>query len=40
MNYAGCKRKFKIDQYVERIQKEIREENEAREEMARARAGG
>ena len=26
MNYNGCKRKFKIDEYVERIEREVREE--------------
>ena len=33
MNYAACKSKFKIAQYVERI------ENEVREELAAARRG-
>ena len=30
MNYAGCKRKFKIAEYVERIEREVMEEKVAR----------
>ena len=37
MNYAGCKRKFKIAQYVERIESEVREELAA---ARRGRRGG
>jgi deoxyribodipyrimidine photo-lyase len=41
MNYAGCKRKFKIAQYVERIEREVAEEQAAREATAGgATAGG
>ena len=39
MNYAGCKRKFKIAQYVERIESEVREELAAREARRRSGAG-
>jgi hypothetical protein len=32
MNYAGCKRKFKIDEYVRRIENEAAAERRARED--------
>ena len=32
MNYAGCKRKFKIDEYVRRIEDEAAAERRARED--------
>ena len=35
MNYQGCKRKFKVDQYVARINDEVREETQTRESIER-----
>ena len=40
MNYAGCKRKFKIAQYVERIEREVAEEQAAREEERQVQQRG
>ena len=35
MNYQGCKRKFKVDQYVARINDEVREETQMRKSIER-----
>ena len=37
MNYAGCKRKFKIAEYVERVEREVAEELAVREARAAKR---
>jgi deoxyribodipyrimidine photo-lyase len=39
MNYAGCKRKFKIAEYVQRVEREVAEELAAREARAARREG-
>ena len=38
-NYAGCKRKFKIAEYVQRVEREVAEELAAREARAARREG-
>jgi deoxyribodipyrimidine photo-lyase len=38
MNYAGCKRKFKIDEYVRRIENEAFAERSAREDFSESNA--
>ena len=37
MNYAGCKRKFKIAEYVQRVEPEVAGELAAREARAARR---
>ena len=39
MNYAGCKRKFKVAEYVARIDAEVAEELDARKRWVDEKAG-